>query len=101
MALRIINIKVPHWLKPGLTMTEGMYQRLKKQTTSWRMLSPVLRTLNELDCMRIVCIELEGSCRPEIISRPLKRLNKLRTAREMAELMNMYPLAGVRHGRRV
>lgn len=88
---------LPPWLKPALPVTKEEREKFFKLTSSWVVLFRERRTLNELDCLKIIVVELEGKKRPEVIGRVRIWFNKHREHRELKELWESHPGAGVGH----
>lgn len=74
------------FIKPALPVVESDRQRLEPSMKSWRTLSVALRTMNEVDCLKVYAIERAGACRPVIMYRALSRFRVLRNRRENREI---------------
>lgn len=76
----------PEFFKPALPITVADDARLGAVSGSWVKFHPVLRKLNEIDCLKAAAIELRERARPLIVYRCIGRFRTLRTIRENKEL---------------
>lgn len=53
---------------------------------TWDSLNKVIRGASEEDCMSLMKQELDGQRRPQFVLRIFSRFNRVRAARERAEL---------------
>lgn len=81
-----LNITTPPWLSPGREMSEENNKRLTDISQNWVKLFNHRHELTEKDCLNIICLEMHGKKRPDIISRVKHWYNVRRHDREIREL---------------
>jgi hypothetical protein len=81
-----LNLPTPPWLTPGKEMTEQRHAELKAIVQNWVKLFNSRHGLSEKDCLNLICMELLGKKRPDIIARLKHWYNVRRHDREVKEL---------------
>ncbi len=88
-------LNLPDWLKPGARLPGEESLRLTAITANWVRLFAARKQLTEIDCLRIIVMELNGRKRPEMIGRIKVWYDKLRSQREIEELWAVRPGAPI------
>ncbi len=88
---------LPPWLIPALPVSEEDKEKYTKMASNWMILFKNRSKLTELDCLKVIVVELRGRKRPEIVGRVRIWFSKLREGRELKELWASHPGAGVGH----
>jgi hypothetical protein len=81
-----LQIATPPWLTPGKEASETRCEELKSISKNWVKLFNARRDLSEKDLLTLICLELLGKKRPDIISRLKYWYNLRRHEREILEL---------------
>ncbi len=91
-------MKLPSFFACALPITAEDRKFYEKNASCWARLHKQMPKMTERQLLATAAIELEGSKRPEIIGRCLRRFNRIRMDRELKELWNVAPGAGTRGG---
>lgn len=81
-----INISTPPWLAPGKKMSEDTHKKLSDISKNWVKLFAHRHSITEIECLNIICIEMTGKKRPDMIHRVKHWFNSHRHDREVKEL---------------
>jgi hypothetical protein len=81
-----LQIATPPWLTPGKEVAEARCTELKAIAQNWVKLFNARNGLSEKDLLTLICLELLGKKRPDIISRLKYWYNIRRHDREVKEL---------------
>lgn len=81
-----LNIATPAWLAPGKEIDDARVEHLKSISQNWVKLFNNRVDLTEKECLNIICLEMNGKKRPDIIARMKHWYNIRRHDREVKEL---------------
>lgn len=79
-------LATPPWLSPGKEVSDARCDELKNAAKNWVKLFNARQNFSEKDLLTLICLELLGKKRPDIISRLKYWYNIRRHDREVKEL---------------
>lgn len=82
---------LPEWLASVPAPSTQEADRLRGLTTNWMKLNAAVMQMNMLEVQQLLALEVNGPCRPFIISRLFTRVERLRSQSDREALLSVLP----------